>query len=45
MAIPPKMEVNEGEYDLCKKHRKVLDYIYITDELILQYNNKFSSQK
>lgn len=27
------------------KHRKVLDYIYITDELILQYNNKFSSQK
>ena len=40
MAIPPKIEVNEREYDLCKKHRKVLDYIYKTDDLISQYNNK-----
>ena len=45
MALPPKMEVNESEYNLCRKHRKVLDYIYKTDELILQYKNKFNNQK
>ena len=45
MALPPKMEVNEREYDLCKKHRKVLDYIYKTDALIAGYNNKINNQK
>lgn len=38
MSIPPKIDIDEREYELCKKCRNVFDYLYKTDALISAYS-------
>ncbi len=37
MTLPEKIELNDNEYNMCIKIRKFIDYIYKTEELILNY--------
>jgi len=39
MMLPPKIEFNERDYDLCIHHRRVFDYLYLTEDLINNYSN------
>ena len=37
MAIPPVIEINDNEYKMCIKINKVIDYLYKTSNLIMNY--------
>lgn len=37
MAIPPKIEVENDEYKMCIKINKLMDYLYKTSNLIMNY--------
>lgn len=37
MAIPPKIEIENDEYKMCIKINKVIDYLYKTSNLIMNY--------
>lgn len=37
MAIPPKMEIEDSEYKMCIKINKIIDYLYKTNNLIMNY--------
>ena len=37
MAIPPVIEINENEYKMCIKINKIIDYLYKTSNLIMNY--------
>ena len=40
MAIPPRIEITGNEYDMCIKINKIIDYLYKTSNLIVNYQNK-----
>ena len=40
LSIPDKIELDNNEYNLCKKIRRFLDYLYKTENLIAEYNVK-----
>ena len=40
MAIPPKIEINDNEYNMCIKINKIIDYLYKTSNLIMNYQKK-----
>ena len=40
LSIPDKIELDNNEYNLCKKIRRFLDYHYKTEKLITEYNVK-----
>lgn len=40
MAIPPKIEFNGNEYNMCIKINKIIDYLYKTSNLIMNYQKK-----
>lgn len=40
LSIPDKIELDSNEYNLCKKIRRFLDYLYKTENLITEYNVK-----
>ena len=37
MAIPPKIEIEDNEYKMCIKINKIIDYLYKTSNLIMNY--------
>jgi len=37
MAIPPRIEINDSEYKMCIKINKIIDYLYKTSNLIMNY--------
>lgn len=37
LSIPDKIELNKSEYENCKEARKIIDYIYKTEMLIIPY--------
>ena len=37
MAIPPKIEIENSEYKMCIKINKIIDYLYKTSNLIMNY--------
>ena len=37
MAIPPIIEINDNEYKMCIKINKIIDYLYKTSNLIMDY--------
>lgn len=37
MAIPPKIEIENSEYIMCIKINKIIDYLYKTSNLIMNY--------
>lgn len=37
MAIPPKIKITNSEYDMCIKINKIMDYLYKTSNLIMNY--------
>ena len=37
MAIPPKIEMQNSEYKMCIKINKIMDYLYKTSNLIMNY--------
>lgn len=37
MAIPPKIEIENNEYKMCIKINKIIDYLYKTSNLIMNY--------
>ena len=37
MAIPPKIEIEDSEYKMCIKINKIIDYLYKTSNLIMNY--------
>lgn len=40
LSIPDKIELDSNEYNLCKRIRRFLDYLYKTEKLITEYNVK-----
>ena len=40
MAIPPKIEIENNEYNMCIKINKIIDYLYKTSNLIMNYQKK-----
>ena len=40
MAIPPAIENNDNEYVMCIKINKIIDYLYKTSNLIMNYQKK-----
>ena len=38
MAIPPKIELLDNEYRMCIKINKIIDYLYKTSNLIMNYH-------
>lgn len=40
MAIPPKIKWEDNEYKMCIKINKIIDYLYKTSNLIMNYHNK-----
>ena len=38
MAIPPKIEMQNSEYKMCIKINKIMDYLYKTSNLIMNYH-------
>ncbi len=40
MAIPPRIEYNDNEYIMCIKINKIIDYLYKTSNLIMNYQKK-----
>ena len=40
LILPDKIELDSNEYNLCKKIRRFLDYLYKTENLITEYNVK-----
>ena len=38
MAIPPKIEIENSEYKMCIKINKIIDYLYKTRNLIMNYH-------
>lgn len=40
MAIPPKIEIENNEYKMCIKINKIIDYLYKTSNLIMNYQKK-----
>jgi len=40
MAIPPKIEMENNEYIMCIKINKIIDYLYKTSNLIMNYQKK-----
>lgn len=40
MAIPPKIEIEDSEYKMCIKINKIIDYLYKTSNLIMNYQKK-----
>lgn len=40
MAIPSKIEVLNDEYDMCININKMIDYLYKTSNLIMNYHNR-----
>ena len=39
MAIPPKIERNDNEYNMCIKINKIIDYLYKTSNIIMNYQS------
>lgn len=37
MAMPPKIEIENNEYKMCIKINKIIDYLYKTSNLIMNY--------
>ena len=37
MAMPPKIEIENSEYKMCIKINKIIDYLYKTSNLIMNY--------
>ena len=37
MAIPPKIEIEDSDYKICIKINKIIDYLYKTSNLIMNY--------
>ena len=37
MALPPKIEIEDSEYKMCIKINKIIDYLYKTSNLIMNY--------
>ncbi len=37
MAIPPSIEINDNEYKMCIRINKIIDYLYKTSNLIMNY--------
>ncbi len=37
MVIPPVIEINDNEYNMCIKINKIIDYLYKTNNLIINY--------
>ena len=37
MAIPSKIEVDSSEYEMCIKINKMIEYLYKTSNLIMNY--------
>lgn len=37
MAIPPKIEIENNEYKMCIKINKIIDYLYKTSNIIMNY--------
>lgn len=40
MAIPSKIEIEENEYKMCIKANKIIDYLYKTSNLIMNYQKE-----
>lgn len=40
MAIPPKIDIEKDEYKMCIKINKIIDYLYKTSNLIMNYQKK-----
>ncbi len=40
MAIPPKIEIEDNEYKMCIKINKIIDYLYKTSNLIMNYQER-----
>ena len=40
MAIPPKIEIENSEYKMCIKINKIIDYLYKTSNLIMNYQKQ-----
>jgi len=40
MAIPPKIEIENNEYKMCIKINKIIDYLYKTSNLIMNYQKQ-----
>lgn len=40
MAIPPRIEYNGNEYNMCIKINKIIDYLYKTVNVIMNYQKK-----
>lgn len=40
MAMPPKIEIESDEYKMCIKINKIVDYLYKTSNLIMNYQVK-----
>lgn len=40
MAMPPKIDYSDNEYIMCIKINKIIDYLYKTSNLIMNYQNK-----
>lgn len=40
MAIPPKIEIENSEYKMCIKINKIIDYLYKTSNLIMNYHGQ-----
>lgn len=40
MAIPPKIDIENNEYKMCIKINKIIDYLYKTSNLIMNYQKQ-----
>ena len=40
MAMPPKIEIENSEYKMCIKINKIIDYLYKTSNLIMNYQKQ-----
>ena len=40
MAIPPKIEIENNEYKMCIKINKIIEYLYKTSNLIMNYQKQ-----
>ncbi len=42
MAMPYRLDIEDNEYDMCLKARRLFDYLYKTEDLIMNYLGKES---
>lgn len=45
LSLPEKIELDNNEYNLCKKIRRFLDYLFKTENLIAEYNVKATTNE